>query len=124
MGGQPREGAAYWRRYRAEHPAYRERDNAARRHRHRGDRSAEYAKLRARRAAERAARQPEPLAPLYPELNHGATMAYWHDELRMDLAQERALAEHEGRDPAEAVRAYRAREMAWWALTVPLLDLR
>lgn len=54
-----------------------------------------------------------PLPALYPELNHGKAVAFWEDELRMDLAQERALAELEGNDPDEAVRRYHARESNW-----------
>jgi hypothetical protein len=55
-----------------------------------------------------------PLLPLYPELRSGTRLSFWEDELRMDLAQERALAEMEGRDPDEAVRAYRSRERRWY----------
>lgn len=50
-------------------------------------------------------------------------MAFWEDELRMDLAQEAALAELEGRDPAAAVAAYRRRELSWRSLTAPILGL-
>ena len=112
----------YWRDYRKRNrDKINARDRARRaRGRDRGDRSAEYAK----RNAERAAARPniEPLPVLYPELNHGTSIAFWHDELRMDLAQERILAELEGRDPDEAVRAYTARENAWDHMTNPLLD--
>jgi hypothetical protein len=49
-------------------------------------------------------------------------VSFWTDELRMDLRQEAELARLEGRDPTEAVRAYRARERSWWHHTGPLLD--
>jgi len=58
---------------------------------------------------------------LYPELNHGTKIAFWEDELRMDLAQERILAELEGRDPDEAARAYEAREKGWNLMTKELV---
>lgn len=105
-----------WRTYRA---ANRERLNAAQRARRalgrvRGDRSREYSK--------RASRALPPLGPLFPELVRGQRLSFWEDELRMDLAQEAALARIEGRDEALAVRAYRAREIAWRSLTAPLID--
>lgn len=76
---------------------------------------------RARRvAAPRPSR--EPLAPLFPHLQRGSSLAFWEDELRMDLEQERALAELEGRDPARAAAEYRAREKGWQIVTTPLTD--
>lgn len=60
----------------------------------------------------------EPLLPLFPELQRGTAISFWDDELRMDLAQERALALLEGRDPEDAERAYRAREISWHRLTI------
>lgn len=81
----------------------------------RGDRSAEYARRRPRAIP--------PLPLLMPELQHGAKVAFWEDELRLDLAQEASLAELDGRDPAAAVAAYRARETSWRAHTAPLLEV-
>lgn len=49
-------------------------------------------------------------------------MAYWEDELRMDLAQERALAELEGRDPDAAETRYANREKLWHSHALPLID--
>jgi hypothetical protein len=49
-------------------------------------------------------------------------VSFWDDELRMDLHQERALAVLEHRDPDAAVGAYRSRELAWRAMTVPLIE--
>jgi hypothetical protein len=63
----------------------------------------------------------EPLPLLMAHLQHGSRVAFWEDELRLDLAQEEALALLEGRDPAAGVRAYRARETAWRAMVAPLL---
>ena len=44
----------------------------------------------------------------------GVRVAFWDDELDADLRQEAALAELEGRDPDEAVKAYAARERSWF----------
>lgn len=81
------------------------------------DYAAEYA-----RAIELHGREarPAPLPLLMPELQRGARVAFWEDELRLDLAQEARLAELEGRDPARAIAAYRARETSWRAHTAPL----
>jgi hypothetical protein len=57
-----------------------------------------------------------------PELQRGARVAFWDDELRLDLAQEARLAELEGRDPIAAIAAYRGRELAWRAMTCPVLE--
>jgi hypothetical protein len=48
-------------------------------------------------------------------------VSWWHTELAMDLEQERELARLEGRDPEDAVARYRARELRWFNLTVPLV---
>jgi hypothetical protein len=61
-----------------------------------------------------------PLPTLFP--GKGVRVAFWQDELAADLRQEAALAALEGRDPAEAVRAYAARESTWFRLTVPPHD--
>lgn len=44
-----------------------------------------------------------------------------HDPLHEDLLSEAVLALLEGRDPAEAVRAYGARERAYGRVTCPLI---
>lgn len=72
------------------------------------------------RGRRRAAPRFEPLAPLMPGLLHGGSLSFWEDELRLDCAQEASLAALEGRDPAEAVKAYRQRELAWRRVTCPL----
>jgi hypothetical protein len=87
----------------------------ARRDRSGRDRTAEYAA----RAARRGPALPD-LAPLFPHLRRGAVLAFRDEELRMDLEQERALAELEGRDPDAAAAAYARRERAWSALTTEL----
>jgi len=69
-----------------------------------------------------SAERPGPLPLLYPALQRGARLSFWEDELRLDLAQEWALAECEGRDPEEAARTYLARETAWRAMTAPLVE--
>jgi hypothetical protein len=63
-----------------------------------------------------------PLPQLYEELRFGAKLSFWEDELKMDLAQERALAEAERFDADEAVRVYRARETSWRYHTAPLVE--
>jgi hypothetical protein len=77
------------------------------------------------RREDRGARKPrpveEPFSVLMPVLQHGSHLSFWEDELRLDLAQEDALARIEGRDPAEAVEHYRLREKRWYNLTCPLL---
>ncbi|HEX5073356.1 MAG TPA: hypothetical protein VFW03_09125 [Gemmatimonadaceae bacterium] len=65
----------------------------------------------------RARRRVEPLEPLYPELQRGARIAFWDDELRMDLAQEWHLALAAKEDPADAVVRYLKREMRWFRTT-------
>lgn len=51
----------------------------------------------------------------------GTRLAWHHEVLTEDLRSEAVLAQLEGRDPAEAVRSYRAREAAWARRTGPLL---
>lgn len=63
----------------------------------------------------------EPIGLLMPHLQHGKVYSFWEDELRLDLAQEAALAIVEGRDPIEAMNAYRLRELYWRAITCPLI---
>lgn len=107
--------ASWWREYRRKN---RERLNAQLRERRkgrprsRGDRSAEYAKRRKQVAI-------EPLPMLRPDLQRGNAIAFWEDELRLDLAQEAELALLEGRCPQEAMTRYRAREKAWFRMTCP-----
>lgn len=107
--------AAYWRAYRqrrrlAGRPVHRRPGYV----RHR-DYRAEYA-----RKVERHPLTPR-VEPLMSTLQRGVRLAFWDDELRLDLAQERSLALLEGRDPERAVAVYRARETAWRAITAPLL---
>ena len=45
-----------------------------------------------------------------------------HDPLYDDLVSEATLALIEGRDPADAVRAFGARERAFGRVTCPLLE--
>lgn len=107
--------AAYYRAWRAAHPIYRERERIRATTRVRGDRTQE----RLREKERRKPRAIEPLRPLMEHLQHGTMVSFWEDELRLDLAQERALAILENIDPDAAVRAYRAREMGWRQHTCP-----
>jgi hypothetical protein len=119
VGGKPKD-PGYFRAWRRRHPEYVERERArlAKRDRTGQDRTAERARARARA---KPATPSEPILPVYPALQHGRAVSFWEDELRIDLAQERALAELEGRDPAAAVRAYRLRETQWMQRTVPIV---
>ena len=109
--------AGYYSDWRAAHLEYRERQRVLRKIRRRlygrGDRSDEYAKACVKRAKQ--VKTPyEPLPLLMPHLQRGVHISFWEDELRLDLAQERALAELEGRDPEQAAAAYHARESNWY----------
>jgi hypothetical protein len=50
-------------------------------------------------------------------MRHGTKIAFWDEELRMELRQEAFLAVMEGRDPAEAVRQYARKETAFHRTT-------
>ena len=121
--------AAYFRAWRAAHPEYRARQNRLRNERRsrdgRGDRSVEYATRRSRA-----------MAPM-PGLHHGhtlferareivgprtTTLVNLEDPLYDDLVAEATLALIEGRDPADAVRSYGAKERAFGRVTCPLLE--
>ena len=119
--------AAYYRAWRAAHPEYRARQNrlrAERRRRNgRGDRTAEYAR--------RSSRSLPPIPPMHDghQLFDRArdivgprrtTYVALHDPLHDDLLSEATLALIEGRDPHEAIRAFRAREHAFGRITCPL----
>ena len=121
--------AAYHRAWRAAHPEYRERQNRLRNERRRrdgrGDRSAEYARRRSRAIP--------PVPPMH--LGHHlfelarrivgpqrTTLVTLQDPLHEDLLSEATLALLEGRDPADAVVRYRARERAYGRMTCPLLE--
>lgn len=116
MGGKPRD-PDYWKKWRAAHPAYRKREAER-------SRARKLEMTPEQRRRDRGQRKPippfEPLVPLFPHLQHGSAIAFWEDELRMDLAQERVLAVLEGRDPDRAVRLYRVREINWHNYTVPI----
>lgn len=110
--------AAYYRRWRAAHPAYRTREAArsaaSRLINGRGNRRHEYHN----RNEQRHHDQPtEALPPLFPDLARGTTLEFWDEALAADLRQEAALAELEGRDPRKAVLAYRYRERRWLMIT-------
>ena len=121
--------AAYYRAWRAAHPEYRARQNRLRNERRarngRGDRSAEYAKRRSR------ALPPIPTLHVGHDLFEVArevvgprtsTLVHLADPLYDDLVSEATLALIEGRDPDDAVRAYRARERAFGRVTCQLLE--
>lgn len=116
--------AAYYRAWRAAHPAYRLRQNLLRRQRRqlqgREDRRNEYAK-RIRKKV-----------PGMPGLHVGhrlfelarqavgprrTSLRTLYDPLYDDLLSEATLAILEGRDPEDAVRTYRSREQAYGRVT-------
>ena len=122
--------AAYFRAWRAARPDYRARQNQLRnerrRRRGRGDRRAEYG------------RRPSRAHPSVPGLHIGhalfdqarrivgprrTALVELHDPLYDDLLSEATLAILEGRDPAEAVRSYGARERSFGRVTCPLFDV-
>ena len=121
--------AAYYRAWRAAHPAYRERQNRRRNERRgrsgRGDRSAEYARRRGR------------AIPPLPGLHVGhhlferarevvgprrSSLVTLYDPLYDDLVSEATLALIEGRDPGDAVRTFGARERSFGRVTCPLFE--
>ena len=119
--------AAYYRAWRAAHPDYRARQNRLRAERRRlngrGDRSDEYAR--------RASRSIPPIPPMHDGHHlfdrardivgpRRSTLVALHDPLHDDLLSEATLALIEGRDPHEAIRAFRARERAFSRITCPL----
>jgi hypothetical protein len=121
--------AAYYRSWRAAHPAYRARQNVLRNQRRarfgRGDRSAEYAKRRSR------ALPPVPPMhaghPLFDQARavvgpRRTSLVSLRDPLYDDLIAEATLAILEGRDPHEAVRAYGARERSFGRVTCVLRE--
>jgi hypothetical protein len=121
--------AAYFRAWRAAHPEYRARQNRLRNERRRrcgrGDRSAEFAVRRSR------AMPPMPGLHLGHTLFERArqivgprttTLVSLEDPLYDDLVSEATLALIEGRDPADAIRAYGARERAFGRVTCPLYE--
>lgn len=124
--GKPKD-PEYFRKWRAAHPEYVEREKArralTRAKGDRGDRSEEYKHRALVRATVRElAFGPDGvMPPLYPNLQHGKAFSFWEDELRMDLGQERELAKLEGIDEEVAVKEYRRREGRWKWITVPFL---
>ena len=88
------------------------------------DRSKERRRPRPSRALPRLVPLIETLGrtPGLETVSRGLKVAFWHEELVLDLAQERELARLEGRDPEAAVTAYRRRELDWRSRTVVLQE--
>ena len=121
--------AAYYRAWRAAHPEYQIRQNRLRAERRRlkgrGDRSAEYARRRSRAIP--------PLPPMHDghDLFERArqivgprrtSLVALYDPLHDDLLSEATLALIEGRDPHQAIRSFRSRELAFGRITCPLFE--
>jgi hypothetical protein len=128
--------AAYYQAWRAAHPEYRAREAARSRQRERvrGDRSAEYARQRARRTEQRQVRSAdngwtEQAHPVLSEARDIASRQVRPDRRSVlmrptfdDAVSEAALALLAGDDPTEAVQRYLRSERDWRWRTAPLLD--
>ena len=130
--------AAYHRAWRAAHPEYRQREVERSRRRRalhgRGDRSAEYARQRERRALTRRLRAGENgiVEMTHPLLEAARTAALRHvrPDRRSaffrptyeDAVSEALVAIMAGEDPVPAVRRHLAGERNWLNRTAPLLD--
>jgi hypothetical protein len=130
--------AAYHRAWRAAHPGYRAREVERSRRRRalhgRGDRSAEYARQRERRAAARRLHSgengtTETSHPLFEAARIVASghvrpdrrSAFFRPTYE-DAVSEALLAIVAGEHPVPAVRRYLATERDWLMHTAPLLD--
>jgi len=107
----------YWQKYRATHPEY-----VARQKLLRAQRRKKTSRNRASEYANRPSRAIQKLRPLFEDLLQGTALSFWRDELRMDLRQEKALAELEGKDVTKALRAYQRRETEWHRVTTHLFE--
>ena len=130
--------ADYHRAWRAAHPEYRAREVERSRQRRalhgRGDRSAEYARQRERRAMAHRLRSGEngAVETSHPLLEAARTAALRHvrpDRRSVlfrptfeDAVSEALVAIVAGEDPIPAVRRYLSAERAWLMSTAPLLD--
>jgi hypothetical protein len=130
--------AAYPRAWRAAHPEYRAREVERSRRRRalhgRGDRSAEYARQRERRAEARRLSSgengtTEETHPLLKAARSAALRQVRPDQRSVlfrptfEVAVSEALvAIVAGEDPVPAIRRYLAAERAWLMRTAPLLD--
>ena len=133
MGGRPRD-PDYWRKWRAAHPGYRERERERlSTRRQRGDRTEERARARAREADLRkialVAEEMSALVwldPLLEQARAAALMIVRPDRgivqyvpLYEDAVGEAALAIVAGDDPVEAARTYVKNERARGYIEIP-----
>ncbi|MFO7531824.1 MAG: hypothetical protein R6W93_05145 [Candidatus Limnocylindrales bacterium] len=130
--------AAYHRAWRASHPEYRRREVERSRQRRalhgRGDRSAEYARQRERRALARRLQAGEngstETTHALLEAAQSAALGHVRPDRRSaffrptyeDAVSEAIVAIVAGEDPVPAVRRYLSAERAWLSRTAPLLD--
>ena len=115
----------YWRRWRAAHPAYRERE----RERARARRRAGYRSPKTRRprvVAEPVEPEPHPLITWAQELAAGLvredSRARLSDELYADVVGEILLARIEREDPVARATAWLRAERSWRHHLAPLLE--
>jgi hypothetical protein len=116
----------YWRRWRAEHPAYRERE----RERGRARRRAGYRSPKTRRpgvAAEPIAVATHPLLVwarnLATDLVRRDRRARLSDELYPDVVAELVLARLERKDPVAGATAWLRKERSWRHHLAPLFEV-
>lgn len=130
--------AAYYRAWRADNPEYRRREAERSRRRRlagaRGDRTAEYARQRVRRAEQRAIARGDNGCAIesHPILDVARVVAgrYVRPDRRSvvytttyeDAVAEAAVALVEHRDPEMAVSGYLRAEHAWAYRTAPLFE--
>jgi hypothetical protein len=130
--------AAYFRAWRKANPEYRAREAERSRRRRlaggRGDRTAEFARQRVRRAEQRRHRAGDNgwTEQAHPILDAAHTVALVHvrpDRRSLltrptyeDAVSEAAVALVAGTDPDEAVRGYLRADRSWLMHTAPLLD--
>jgi len=135
--GKPKD-PAYWRKYRAAHPSYRERERKRSAERRaqglRGDRSEEYRRRAAREREQRTLEASLVVPPLsgHPIIARAheavlqvglrpSRMAVYLDPLYEEAVMSAALAVISGDDPVEAARATIRAERSWRYRTAPLI---
>jgi len=128
--GKPKD-PAYWKKWRAAHAEYRERERARSQQRRlegrRGDRSDEYRKRSARSRADREAELP-PALDAHPLMRCAVCMVsavmkrdrrdYVFDDLFEDAVAEALLSWASGEDPMVGIKRARSSAIGWRAKNV------
>jgi hypothetical protein len=116
--------AEYWREYRRKNKERLREYNRERRKQPKVKAQRVQQEIR-RRARRRGELDTSPLPSLHPHLkppSPGKEYIFWSEDLMHDLEQERELARLEGRDPDEAARRYRNRELLYHRETTRLFE--